>query len=475
MRDSAFGPPAIPPDFWSRPDVRNALTRRDIGAVFRLLRQHTDISQTRIGTAVDMAQGRVSNLELGKQKISGAAVFARIADGLNMPDDARAYLGLAPRNHSIPEQATTPGTEYPATAEQALSALAGLWRADARQPRELMSLTSDAAAWNAAALSWLVAPARSDAIAQAGPGRRVGQAEIRRVRDTADVLGRLDNQFGGAHSRRALIAYLNGEAAVLLNGHYTDDLGRELFAAVAEATLLAAWMSYDTGLHGLAQRYFVQALRLAESAADKRLGCSILSAMSHQANYVGHLTEAANLARAAQAAVRPVATPTLLAQFQAMEARALASQGDVSGCHAALAAAERSLGHNHPGQDPEFIRYFDEAELADEFSHCFRDLAQYQPAAEHAARASATYDSESQRSDFFATMILADACLGQGETEQACQAALDALQLGETLTSARCVTYLIQFRQRLDRAGDTAAVREFREQARPLTLWAKTA
>jgi hypothetical protein len=65
--------------------------------------------------------------------------------------------------------------------------------------------------------------------------------------------------------------------------------------------------------------------------------------------------------------------------------------------------------------------------------------------------------------------------LGQGETEQACQAALDALQLGETLTSARCVTYLAQFRQRLDHTGDTAAIHEFREQARPFTLWAKTA
>jgi transcriptional regulator with XRE-family HTH domain len=107
MRDSAFGPPAIPPDFWSRPDVRSALTRRDIGAVFRLLRQHTGISQTRIGTAVDMAQGRVSNIELGKQHVAGAAVFARVANGLNMPDHARVILNLAP-------QAAVSGSSRPA-------------------------------------------------------------------------------------------------------------------------------------------------------------------------------------------------------------------------------------------------------------------------------------------------------------------------------------------------------------------------
>ena len=38
MRDSAFGPPAIPPDFWSRPEVTAALARRDIGELFRLLK-----------------------------------------------------------------------------------------------------------------------------------------------------------------------------------------------------------------------------------------------------------------------------------------------------------------------------------------------------------------------------------------------------------------------------------------------------
>jgi hypothetical protein len=32
----------------------------------------------------------------------------------------------------------------------------------------------------------------------------------------------------------------------MLSGRYTEAAGRELFAAVGEATLLAAWMSYDS-------------------------------------------------------------------------------------------------------------------------------------------------------------------------------------------------------------------------------------
>ncbi len=243
---------------------------------------------------------------------------------------------------------------------------------------------------------------------------------------------------------------------------------------MAEATLLAAWMSYDSGLHGLAQRYFIQALRLAELAADRRLACSILSAMSHQATFLGHLADAANLARAAQTGLGAAATPTLMAQFQAMEARALARAGDTRGCHLALAAAERSFQAADPGRDPEFIGYFNEAELAAELGHCFRDLGDSRQAAGHAARASEQSDGEYPRSDFFAAMVLADACAGQ-DPEQACHAALTALSNGRALSSARCVAYVRDFRQRLDRFGDLPAVRDFRDQAAQFALWTKAA
>ena len=74
--------------------------------------------------------------------------------------------------------------------------------------------------------------------------------------------------------------------------------GTALFSSVAEATLLAAWMSYDsTPRSALAQRYFIQALALAQAAGDRLLGASILDAMSHQATHTGRFGEAASLAR----------------------------------------------------------------------------------------------------------------------------------------------------------------------------------
>ena len=97
MRASAFDPPSIPPAFWERPDVCQALRKRDMGTLFTLIRQDTGLSQTRIGTAVGLGQGRISEVVNGSRGIRHAHVFERIADGLDMPDHARIMLGLPPR------------------------------------------------------------------------------------------------------------------------------------------------------------------------------------------------------------------------------------------------------------------------------------------------------------------------------------------------------------------------------------------
>jgi hypothetical protein len=98
MRASAFDPPAIPPGFWERAEVRQALRKRDMGALFRLVEEHTGLSHTRLGTAVGLTQGRVSEVINGTRRIAATHVFQRIADGLGMPDPARMLLGLSPRH-----------------------------------------------------------------------------------------------------------------------------------------------------------------------------------------------------------------------------------------------------------------------------------------------------------------------------------------------------------------------------------------
>ena len=87
----------IPASLWQRAEMRQALRSRDIGHVFRLVRQYAGASQTQIAIACGTTQPKVSDIMRDIQKVEELAVFERIADGLAMPDIARADLGLAAR------------------------------------------------------------------------------------------------------------------------------------------------------------------------------------------------------------------------------------------------------------------------------------------------------------------------------------------------------------------------------------------
>ncbi|WP_374775783.1 helix-turn-helix transcriptional regulator [Streptomyces sp. NBC_01310] len=88
--------PTYLPDWaWERADVRQALRARDVGAVFRFVQQYSGASQARIAAAVGMTQARVNEIINRRREVSRLDVYERIADGLNMPDDARHLLGLA--------------------------------------------------------------------------------------------------------------------------------------------------------------------------------------------------------------------------------------------------------------------------------------------------------------------------------------------------------------------------------------------
>ena len=87
----------IPTSLWQRAEMTEALRDRDMGRVFRLVRQYAGASQTRLAIACGMTQGKISEIMRDIQHVTALEVFERLADGLNMPDGARIALGLAPR------------------------------------------------------------------------------------------------------------------------------------------------------------------------------------------------------------------------------------------------------------------------------------------------------------------------------------------------------------------------------------------
>ncbi|WP_189702956.1 regulator [Streptomyces anandii] len=305
--------------------------------------------------------------------------------------------------------------------------------------------------------------------AEREPGQRVTAGDIAALRSVAELFRTLDDMYGGGHARQALVRYLEHECEPMLRGTYGEQSGRRLFGAAADLTRLAGWTSYDIAAHGLAQRYFVQALRLAQAAGDRPYGAYVLVTMSRQAVYLAHGREAVQLARVAQQGLGTTAPPVVQALLHAAEGRAHAVLGEVRACTASLVRAERALEAARPGDEvPFWARFFDEAQLADEFGHCYRDLQQYRAAAQHAERSLQLRAPAYARSRLFCRVVLATARLGLGDLDQACRLGAEAAAQAAEMRSVRAVEYVRDFERRLEPYRDAPPVRTYRDKVAAL-------
>ncbi|MEU2153788.1 regulator [Streptomyces sp. NPDC019396] len=403
------------------------------------------------------------------------------------------------------------GLEFAAAPEEAVDIVSGLWRKDSGSHAELRKIAFTPAGLVVPSRDWLIGRAdervgRQDPAAppgavqpgvapgavhpgtaipgsaripappgarvlvprqrgtDRGPGQRVTVGDIAALRSVGELFRTLDQNYGGGHARQALVRYLEHELEPMLRGSYAEATGRKLFAAAADLTRLAGWTSYDIAAHGLAQRYFVQALRLAQAAGDRAYGAYVLATMARQAVYLGHGREAVQLTRVAQQGIGSGAPQVVQALLHAVEARGHGVLGDLRSCTASLVRAERALEAARPGDEvPHWARYFDEAQLADEFGHCHRDLQQYRAAVQHAERSLQLRPPGYARSRLFCRVVLATARLGLGELDQACVLGAEAAQQASEMRSARAVDYIRDFERRLEPYRDAAAVRGYRD------------
>ncbi|RBM04734.1 hypothetical protein [Streptomyces sp. PT12] len=146
---------------------------------------------------------------------------------------------------------------------------------------------------------------------------------------------------GGRHARSALAAYLADDVVPLLHSGLARRARGEVLVAASRLAFLLARMYEDGLLHGVAQRYYTGAHRLAAEAGDRASWSIVVRAMSAQAQRLGHLPSALQLAEAAHHGARSAA-PAQQAYVQAQLAVALAQTGDRRGALEALARAERA-------------------------------------------------------------------------------------------------------------------------------------
>ncbi|WP_228976850.1 hypothetical protein [Streptomyces sp. DH12] len=366
------------------------------------------------------------------------------------------------------------GVDLPWAGPQTVSLLSEFSRSDLMLARRGFLGTSLSLAAGPSLIEpmqrWLVptpTPDRPDRGEAQSPGRRpyrLSRAELEMLESTTAMFRKWDAQCGGGLRRKAVVGQLH-EVTDLLQETQPADTTRRLFRCAAELAQLAGWMSYDVGLQPTAQKYFVLALHAAKEAGDKPLGSYVLSSMGRQMIHLGRPDDALELIHLAQYGSRDCATARTQAMLYAMEARAYANMGQPSKCKRAVRMAEDTFADAGLDGEPEpdWIRFFTEAELNGENSHSFRDLAYvagrsptYASLAEPVMRRAVdlfSQDREHQRSYALNLVGMATVHLLKREPEQASARAEDALAVARRVRSERVNT-------RLRKTVDTA-VRDF--------------
>jgi len=301
---------------------------------------------------------------------------------------------------------------------------------------------------------------------------RVGHSDVSKLREAAQDARRWDSKYGGGDWRSSMVPEcLRVDAAPLLLGSYSDEVGRALFGAAAELTRLAGWMAFDTGQQEAAQRYYIQALRLARAAADVPLGGYVLASMSLQATYRGFADEGVDLAQAAVERNRGLATARTMSFFRLVEARAHAKANDAPAAGAALKASESWLERSREGDaDPAWLGFYSYDRFAADAAECHLDLKAPRQVRRFTEQALSRPTEEFVRSHGLRLVVSAVAELESGNLDAACAAGTRAVEVAGRISSARTTEYVRDLLHRLEPYGDEPRVVELRERARPLLV-----
>ncbi|MEV6182084.1 MFS transporter [Streptomyces sp. NPDC052016] len=377
------------------------------------------------------------------------------------------------------------GLAFPRDVAQAVRSATELYRLDLAGRRagsggiwQSLAGSFAVSAYATPASRWLITPADSSVAREAhsleGPGAplKVGHSDVQKLREAAEDARRWDSKYGGGDWRSSMVPEcLRVEAAPLLLGSYSDEVGRALFGASAELTRLAGWMAFDTGQQEAAQRYYIQALRLARAAADVPLGGYVLASMSLQATYRGFGDEGVDLAQAALERNRGLATARTMSFFRLVEARAHARAGDAQAAGAALKAAESWLERARDGDnDPSWLGFYSYDRFAADAAECYRDLKAPRQVRRFTEQALSKPTEEFVRSHGLRLVVSAVAELESGNLDAACEQGVRAVEVAGRISSARTTEYVKDLLHRLEPYGDEPRVVELRERARPLLM-----
>ncbi|MEU6759698.1 transcriptional regulator [Streptomyces sp. NPDC046685] len=327
---------------------------------------------------------------------------------------------------------------------------AALWRSDGQARPQL--LTAEAVTGTPAVIpvwEWENPPEDAD-VSREGPNR-IGPEHIEILRAARAHYELMYRRAGGVATRDRIVRFLGSETAPMLRGSYPDGLGRQLHRATGSLVAVAGICAYDSDAHGLAQRYFHQALRLAKASGDRGLGAYVIALLVNQSLHLREYRQAVAFAEAALRAAGRHTTPALAADLYAMQAKAYAQLGDTAAALSCIRKAEAAAERISPGAEPDETGYVQPGLVNVQVAEALLGLGDLEAARVQAAAAVDTPAHDRGRVHRLA--MLCEIQLRQGEADRAAASAAEMAERAKGMESLRLRDRLRAVREQLLSSG----------------------
>jgi transcriptional regulator with XRE-family HTH domain len=423
---------ALPAHVLERPDVQEALRQHDFGAVFALARKWAGISYSQIAEACGIKPERVGTLARGEGSIATYEKIAQLADALKIPG---SLVGLSPRQW-----------ESAALLDKREEDLV-LRRDFLRDTAITVGLT-------------LAAPASTTG------GRRISAATPQRLLARAARLRKLDDVLGGGDTYRLYRSEYEATKQMLRQASYTENVGKQLLAVLAEQAQQAGWAAFDAGDQEQARLLYKRSHEAAGEAGNAPLAGNALAFLAYQR--IG-----SDRAAALSAAVESCHTAgkdapkSVRALLHERLAWAHAVAGNATEAEAALNSAQDALGEQPVTQEqPDWAAWVNHSELQIMTGRCWTELRRPLRAVPVLEAVLSRFDDTHARDKSLYLCWLADAYLSAGEVDQAAAVASKVIDLSADVASVRPRERLAPLLGALARHRSVPGVREVLDAAR---------
>lgn len=262
--------------------------------------------------------------------------------------------------------------------------------------------------------------------------RSVGARDVQFLQDARSHYEQMYRLTGGVTTHRRIAQFLSASTAPMLYGEFTDATGRELYRAAGGLAAIAGITAYDSEQHGVAQRYFHQALRLAKTSGDRAFGGYVIALLVNQSLALGDARQAITFATAALRTAGDAVSPALNADLHAMQAKAYAIIGDAAAARTSIHEAQRAGGRIAIDAEPAETGYIQPGLIEAQVAEALISLGDLAPAAE------------------LTEIILATPTHPRGQVNRLATAAALALRMGDLDCAAQRVSAMLDNAQGMD-------------------------